>query len=1035
MKHIKIYFAIVLLGLIATSCSETLFDGFASDGDGEKCELTLPIESVLPEVKVVTRSGRTESEEKRLNDLQILVFSSSTGKLKGYKHIKTGDAELNSSTYVESENKYYPQNVTVKTTTGSSYVYAVANCSTQDYKITVPDELKEFIDESTGIFKFDEDEAQAGECDFYLTQLQKLGFSRVKGEIGINDGYFLMCGMIEASEGVAAAVNIKKNDNGKVYVDDGNDLIKLRRMVSKVKFNIADKGVYTSNDTTYTFTLQSYEIYNVPTRGNLVQGMTASETADYENNEFEALTGLSPDQQTSDYTGFIVYLPENMQTKNRKNTVSNTLQREANELALSNGKHVFTNAPDDATYVILNGLYDESYGGSSVKSGNTSYMIHLGDFNVDPNDYNNERNYYYTYTVHVQGVNRFIVEAKKEGDSNPGAEGFISAYSNDGKKYTLDSHYEYCIMRFYQEDIKKLKTGGHGYSFAAYGLTKDGEMAETQRRIEVKGDSLAFDDERLNGVDISWVHFFKNDKSSYYNSNNDHGGTDPGFKNLWDSSIDKKYKNLSVGSLLSLLYNNAEEENEWPYTDSNDRKYVDYTCYIDENFYTGKTWDTFTNKSPRRLCIANTVYESEDRRSVYADGAFYITQRAIQTFYNRNMATERTAYGCETIDETVECEGADKTTFTDASNGDGKWNGRTNMISDNSYNIGSSDWPTSYTFPNACMKRNRDSNHNGKIDNDEIRWYTPTVSQYTGLWIGQPALEEEAQLYYGKSTKTPDIMHYYTSTQGERIYWAEEGMAAGNWTGGYSYNVPKNIRCIRNLPKTVSDNRSGADNEPDRYYNITKENTSEPSVSLSNQITYTYRDRNGWTQTGYTGLYQSSISTSTSSHYKIDMSRVDPTATTSQTKELARHHEYEDGNKVAKTFYLANSNLNMLVSGSTTGRDGNTYTGYTSTKNTFAAQDVYYNRTVTCNGNQDGWRVPNQRELAMIYIGNSEGESDALTGSSTFCATYYSGMSYSGYTNYRKSWRMENGKINMGDDGKDFGTYTGYVRCIKVVTQ
>lgn len=970
MRRIYIVLFTALTSLAISSCSETLFDGFASDDDGAKVELSLPIYVSLPQEVMVTRSGRTEAEEKRLNDLQILIFNASTGKLKGFKHLAQGNSGLNSKTYADGEGNYSPQEVTgILTRTGNSYIYAVANCKTTDYNITVPSSLNSYI--QNGVFTFNESTAQDEGYDFYFSDLQKLGFSRESGEISVNDGYFLMCGMIEESAGVAKAVNIKRKTTTSWwqttttgYIDNvDTDVIKLRRVVAKVKFDV--DSVYSSGNNKYTFNLQSYDIYNIPTRGNLVQGETASETADYASNVFERMTNLKKDQQTSSYNGFIVYLPENMQTA--KNQVTDIHQREANETDLdANGHHVFNNAPDGGTYVVLHGTYEETENGTLKKSGATSYMVHLGNFSADPNDYNNERNYYYTYTVHVRGIDKIITESKREGDYNPGAEGFTYEYGN-GRSYKLDSHYDYCVMRFYQDEIKTLINNGTGYSFYVNAMKTDRSgIGETSRKVVVTSDGIS--EGSINGVDTDWIRFLK---GGSYDKSASHGGADPGYKSLCDANgytdTSKTNVGLSIVELLQTLYNNADNNSFW------NQGYIDYVCYVDENFYTGMTWDKFTNCKERSFYIADEVDESSDGRSVYATRAYDVYQKSIQTFYNSKMSSSLTAYGCETYDETANMYVYDNPT-ANTYNIRTTWNGRNNMIADNGWNANNStnmgNWiDNPSTMRETCMKRNRDLNHDGKISSDEIRWYIPSVHQYTGLWIGQSALDSEADLYYGKSTKTPDIAHYYTSTTSARIFWAEEGMAFGNWTGGSSDN-PKLMKCIRNLPQDIKNNNSGADDVPDEYY------TCENNV--------------------------------------IDMEQIDPSATQTQADELGYHTESDDGNKVAIKFQVASSDISVVGTN-------------------IAVQIYQDNSSIACknySGYDSSWRIPNQRELCMMYV------ADISLNNNTFCRTHYSGMNYANYSNYRHSWQANGGIIEMGGDANT-NTYipklsSGYIRCIKV---
>lgn len=975
MKKIFVLFAIASFGLALTSCSDAIFDS-ASNEDGCPVKLTLQYKDVSPTSVTITRSGRTEEEEKRLKDIKVFIFNANTGKLKGYKHITTG---LKQDTYDEN-GTYSPGTIDdIKTTSGDSYIFAIANDETNNYSVGLPTDVSSL--------EFDEDKAQNEEIDFTLSQFKQIAFKRTSGNILISDGYFLMSGAIEDSNKKAEKIAITSTG-----ISGNNNVIHLRRVVSKVKFEITD--TYVSDDgTTYKFNFQSYDIINIPTRGNLIQEAGYASISDDEkgNNEFQAKETQKPDQQV-DYNGFVVYLPENMQAA--KNTGLTTW--EAREADNNTTDKKFTNAPDDGTYVVLHGTYSETKNGSVIKDGTTDYTIHLGDFTKDKDDFDNERNYFYTYKIKVQGVNSIIAEAKKENGNEteqPGAEGVIFEYTT-GRSFELDSHYEYCVMRFYQDDIKTLKADGRvnkGYCFRVYGLNNDhSAMAET-KTIFVTDQSINNDD--LNGVDISWISFLK---GGTYNSANTHGGNDSGYKNLWDNAAANSNGAIGIVELLQTLYNNAETDDFWTGT-SNGKKYIDYTCYVDENFYTNCTWDKFTNQPSRRFYIANNVDESTDQRSVYAQVAYGITQRSIQTFYNRNKSSQINAYGCEMIDETEGCE-TNKTQLIDTNNDNGstnKWDGRSLMIIDNSISTGTSPWSDSYSSPSylyqACMKRNRDLNHNGTIDDDEIRWFTPSVAQYAGLWIGEPALADGAELYTGETSKLERV-HYYTSTYNNRIYWSEEGMAVGNWPFNDSNasndtkkaNFPTHVRCIRYLPYDIGEKKSGYNSIAKEYYSV---NTSEG--------------------------------------YKFDLSNVDPTATATEVGELGYHHEREDENKVSSSFIVANNNL----------KNANPIDN--NNQYLFYATGVYGNQPKTCAGqdaeNYTGWRVPNQRELVMMYLGHSTNTSMPLD-AKTFCRTHFSaiGKTYNNTTEDRTSWVYDEGNVNMGNAVKATGA-TGYIRCIKVV--
>jgi hypothetical protein len=84
------------------------------------------------------------------------------------------------------------------------------------------------------------------------------------------------------------------------------------------------------------------------------------------------------------------------------------------------------------------------------RTAQATYLVHLGycedkDTKTDQptvataRDFNCRRNTKYTYNIQVLGANKIVVEAKKEGEEQPGAEG--SVYDDYGDYIAMDSHY------------------------------------------------------------------------------------------------------------------------------------------------------------------------------------------------------------------------------------------------------------------------------------------------------------------------------------------------------------------------------------------------------------------------------------------------------------------------------------------------------------------------------------------------------------------------------------------------------------------
>ena len=289
---------------------------------------------------------------------------------------------------------------------------------------------------------------------------------------------------------------------------------------------------------------------------------------------------------------------------------------------------------------------------------------------------------------------------------------------------------------------------------------------------------------------------------------------------------------------------------------SNNDYVARFTAFVNEYYYychpltkaKVTSWSVMTNKIPREMIIAMSSSISQDGNSSYSQIYSYITQASIQTFYNSRVS-DINGFGIETYNETPHI------TFGTPKREDGlsKTDGRSNQItligglSPNSPNwndfIASSynGWTKSVGSDRtthklseaayktssgvigayyACLSRNRDLNGNGVIDNNEIRWYLPSLNEYIRIGVGSNAISNAAQLYMGDKMKmersTPagsynngyptkyiwdGALYYTSSSDAERVYWAvERGSSSAdgqNWGGGFA---AKPIRCIRSLP-------------------------------------------------------------------------------------------------------------------------------------------------------------------------------------------------------------------------------------------
>ena len=920
-KVMKLAYLLMGIALLLSSCSEDLFTGGSESN--KDVTISLAYSDVSPR-DIVVNSRATPQEERHLDNLYIYIFDGN-GNLKGYKGIE-GEDNLNQNT---SSSETEKQEITgIKTRSGDSYIYAVANISTGLYPVATSNGT---VEPNKLPINLDEDKACAGEYEFTLDQLKALTFNRNNRNTIQISSAFLMSGAVQQGN----LVNITPAGT----IENGGNDIRLSRIVSKVKFTIKE---YTGDGVTRSFKLDNYSIMNIAMKGTLIGNIDGNKKYNISNNtDVSNIVGQTLSVNDVDETGakyFKAYLPENLQEA--QHDVQDQAKREDDNM--SNPKE-FINAPKYGTYVVLKGKYEETKDGST-KTAETTYYVHLGDCSANHNDYNVERNCKYTFNITVAGVDKIIVEAKKEGNEQPGAEGVVMEYGNMGKNLTLDSHYEYMVMRFERKHIQNLKKYNLGYFYQVYALGKKTDP------INVKDEANPTTQEhqkKLNGVDTSWIEFAitgrAGSKSSYGNENGGRGipCDYPGKKG--------EIHTMDIETFLKMLYDNADNDSFWT-----NGEYIDATCFVSENYYKDLSWDKYVNDVDKRaFYVASYVWVSKDTRSVYAEAQYGLTQHNIQTFYDRSQAENVTAYGCETINDEEKPGGGD-TGFdineqVEGSNGNDYWNGRANMIQD--IDNFKDKKPVKYwdelkgniSLRIACMSRNRDLNGDGNISEDEIRWYAPATNQYAGLWIGEEIMSTESKLF-NKSTKTlitnKDRMIYYSSTSDAEAFLSEEGMATGNYNKVNTPYAPKYVRCVRNLKS----GEIGYNQIPDQYYSYDSE------------------------------------------HKTVTLDKVDEDALniTGEQGELFDHTERDEGNKPAKKFTIADSQWTD-------------YYNYQGILMKPTAENVY-NGKYWCYGRYSGkngeknWRVPNQRELCIMAM---VAPNDALNSA---CRTHFSNM------NFRQSW-------------------------------
>ena len=870
--------------------------------NNEYVTLSLNFQSQNDKVVEVGRSAAT-TPEKKLYDLHFYVFDTN-GNLTGYKKVlPTGDDDV-----IEEAGK--AEKISIRAKSGESYIYGVANInSSTTYYLESADLALLNIDEGDN----DEEYYRSIESS-ELTRTKFLGIN-FKRRFGDENAHvspnpvnqrFLMSGYINDG----ATVEIPKGTNGTVTLPEGQNIIKLYRILAKNTLTITNGKTASGGK----FTPKSYRLCNVPTNGALIPKAGINNISTYlANNVTRAEVESNYTWNFEGNKEISFYFPENLQVA--KNAVTTWKDREKN--LWDNDTKTFTNAADKAAYIEIYGDYVDS---SGEITANVSYTIHFGDFSKKESlgDFNVIRNHNYLYKVTINGVDDIKVEATT-GEDSPYAEGLVVNATN-GKHFNVDAHYEARVMTFKKADIQALRANGTGYILnikTPFGHTHEVVNVRDNGIYTMTGHDPLTEAQIFDGeVDYNWMKFVKNTDGNTYPCQY------PG---------DHSDQCMNVFELLKELYDDAaytEKGNEEAY----------YTCFIDEYYYANKSWPEYVNQEPRTMLIANDLSISTDGKSLYAEVAYSISQRAITSFYQTDYIYPDVtndlvvAFGSEIIDEEdVYHSRLSNSSYGEISN-QHDWNAWTSAYETNknknwySGNVKSVEGiqPLYTTVAKACMSRNRDLNGNGTIEQNEVKWYLPAVEQYRALFYGQNSLNPDAYLIsqdemqeiannVAKGSKGHEFRtryHYFTSSDGDKsTFWPEEGLTNNPMGGGYSW--AELVRCIR----TLESKGDGLGNP---------------------EVFYTYNDE---THTFYLdGIKQTRDYT------------VDP---------LANHNEIDPLNNLYNSFVVAQKDLRN-----------------TDNKYDFLLKDITGPEADPCSryasqvaGTDEAnykWRTPNQKELALM---------------------------------------------------------------------
>lgn len=396
----------------------------------------------------------------------------------------------------------------------------------------------------------------------------------------------------------------------------------------------------------------------------------------------------------------------------------------------------------------------------------------------------------------------------------------------------------------------------------------------------------------------AWHPGLKIYPDDYYNS------LAPADRTMLDAALEARSKTrddtdypllMDINQLVNFLF--VQNENEYAGSPSSlfdSGRLIRVTAFVNEYYYERhpftheldpNLWRTFVNAKPRELHILSDNEHSQDRRSDVVTSNQSIIQQSIQTIYNIYSPDLSSLWGTEHNDELHKgAEGgkiwswwpvgrplpAGSVLYNDDENGRNntaglwglttglqlRWGDFLNYAVDND----TPELKTTYQYlAYACMMRNRDNNGNGIIDQNEVRWYTASINQLVGMWVGNEALTQTARLYQPvDATNKTDGLQWRSETVSSTcnsstnpsdpyIIRSEEGATKSDYSF-YSFwtsrpedrDAVSSVRCLRNVgtfrdggsQKEISE--APYDRMVDQYFDF-KEGTDGNEKAWSNE--------------------------------------------------------------------------------------------------------------------------------------------------------------------------------------------------------
>lgn len=959
------------------------------DDEGAGRPVTLSVNVRLPEMTRISRSDMAAGLDGRVESLWVGVYNASSGKLTGSTTLK----ELSASPTHD-----YPESVKINAETGRSYIVAVANFEGRSaHNGTEVVSLEQALSDADTWEKFNNlstmfDTEGDINADVPLNALLMSGHY-MDGKHANGDHTQIEAVTIPATGTLPGAIH-------------------LRRTISQVRFNVTYNP-----DNIEDFEIVGWTVHNVPnqswvyehTAGTLNAGdlRTVGTKGSYQHTPTTNVvthngntysfdwwqvenkrTGLEPPESHNKKGDYYSYREEEFKTaEGGLNTGKyKSLVTAVDAEDLSNNNATFVELRVRMTLKVKeNGqpLVDENGQPISSRVVDGVYTVHLGycegSGKSKAQDFNCRRNSKYTYTVTINNVNDILVEARKEGEPTPGGEGMVSDVTE--KYVELDAHYGVYNIYLSDEDLyPTIANRSFDYMIRCY--DENNQPVDIDSRVP--SSVTAADSKYINWVEIRRTTdaYTLAPYKPRTGANADSTNPTMTIQEFWEE-VSAGNKNKDARTITAGYY--TVFFNEYAYETATDG---------DEEGSTA--WHDYVNKHNRTVWIRVLVDQSTDGESSYYNSKYAFSQRSIQTYYNTNAETEN-ALGVEHVNESYglnlrsnfrqgdnDNNGRYNTAMYVAGGSSG-WNPKNwtngtylwssfvnveepqyvNAINTQDVVQPAFDKNNPHALPaliqlksehtkydpdltdnarvieaiNACMNRNRDLNGDGYIDAGELRWYVPTANQYARIILGRRSLSTPI-MDYSRLTRIPYFegdkvvlgnnnvaennglvtsLLIYGSNNKNNIVWAMEGLSTS--TNRTYVMDPWNVRCVRNLGVDMS--------------GVTSNETVKPAYveRSKNIIELKYYDQQSIRQEKITHMYP-------------------------------HHIANQDYNRCYKAFEYSDLLTVDLLNGYKIYGIGDWSYWLTAMNPCQVTDDNSDSLGKYLDG--DGWRVPNQKEIAIM---------------------------------------------------------------------